>query len=311
VIEVVIPAHNAAAFLRETLESIAGQTRPPGLVTVVDDRSTDATREVAAQAARELPVPIRLLTSAGPPGPSAARNTGLRASTAEFVALLDADDLHLPHHHATLAPLLEADPARSLAFGDCSLFETGSGAVLVPSHHAEAGLAPGMGEAELFARLLRSGIFGTSACLLRREAALQAGLFDEAMMYAEDTDLFLRMALLGPMARTGAHVSRKRVHGHNLTRPENRLRFIAAIAGTVARLAARARVGDLPGSPAQHAAIAGRVEGAVNAYLHAASLEGLAAYRAAAGLAREAGRGGLALRPRHLARLVLGPRRAA
>ena len=63
-IEVVIPAHNAAAYLRETLESIAAQTRPPARVTVVDDRSTDGTPALVEAAARELAprVEIRLLS---------------------------------------------------------------------------------------------------------------------------------------------------------------------------------------------------------------------------------------------------------
>lgn len=330
VIEVVIPAHNAAPFLRETLESVAAQTRPPALVTVVDDRSTDGTAELAEAAGRDLGLPLRVLPSEGPPGPSGARNTALRRGGGPpLVALLDADDLHLPHHHAALAALLEGAPAASLAFGDCALFESATGKVLLASHHADAGLPPagaiggeggetvaGHGAGAAFALLLRAGVFGTSACLFRREAAMRAGLFDEASMYGEDTDLFLRVALLGgPFARTERHVSRKRVHGRNLTRPENRLRFVRATAETVARLAARAASGEIaPPAPEGPAALAERLPRALDAYLYEASLHGLARYREAAALARRAGHGGLALRPRHLARLgarlVFGARAA-
>jgi glycosyltransferase involved in cell wall biosynthesis len=136
-IEVVIPAHNAEPFLRETLDSVAAQSRLPDLVTVVDDRSRDATHAVAERAAAELAprLPIRILATDGPPGPSAARNTAIRASRADLIALLDADDLLLPGHVATLAGLLEANRQAVLAFGDSTLFESATGRVLVASHH--------------------------------------------------------------------------------------------------------------------------------------------------------------------------------
>ncbi len=331
-IEVVIPAHNAARFLRETLASVAAQTRPPARVTVVDDRSTDGTAELAEAAGRELALPLRVLASEGPPGPSGARNTALRrADGPPLVALLDADDLHLAHHHAELAALLERAPAAPLAFGDCTLFESHSGEVLVASHHAAAGLdrlAPDGAEpgpsfgAALFPVLLRTGPFGTSASLFRRDAALRAGLFDEGMMYGEDTDLFLRMATGGRrFLHTAAQVSRKRVHGRNMTRPENKARFVRAMAESLARLAARGGATGVPGgipggmpggmpggipgelTAAERAALLARLPGQLEANLYAASLEGLAAYRAAAALARRAGHGALALRPRHVARL--------
>lgn len=317
-IEVVVPAHNAAPFLRETLESVAAQTRPPALVTVVDDRSTDATREVAERAAAELPVPIRVLATEGPPGPSAARNTAIRrADGPPLVALLDADDLLLPNHHADLAALLGADPGAVLAFGDCSLFDSASGETLVPSHHTKSGIAARAAEPlatlavgftlgeRMFVELLATGMFGTSACLFHRAAALRAGLFDEAMMYAEDTDLFLRLALLGGMPFTREPVSRKRVHGGNLSRLENRLRFARGTAESLARLQARAAAGEIAPTPAQRAALEERVPRAVNGYLYEASLCGPAAYRRAALLARRSGLGPLALHPRHLARLAL------
>ena len=59
-LEVVIPAYNAAPFLRETLASLAAQTRPADLVTIVDDRSRDGTGELARTLAVEMAPRLRI-----------------------------------------------------------------------------------------------------------------------------------------------------------------------------------------------------------------------------------------------------------
>lgn len=302
-IEVVVPARNAGHFLRDALASVAAQTHPPALVTVVDDRSEDGTRAVAEAAAAEFGhrLAIRVIRNAGPPGPAAARNTAIRASDQPFIALLDADDLLLPDHHAALAGLLRATPDAVLAFGDCSVFDHASAAVRVPSHHARCGITAGLGMGDtMFGPLLRTGMFGTSACLVRREATLAAGLFDETMMYSEDTDLFLRLALGGPFVFTLDHVARKREHGANLSDARNDLAFVEGRARSLTKLVERG--GGLPSFAS--GALAQRLPGAVHEYLYEASLNGLAAYRRAWAFARGVGQGRAALRPRHIARLA-------
>ena len=115
-IEVVIPAYNAGSFLRETLLSVAGQTLLPDVVTLVDDSSTDDTVAVAKACAEELAgrLTIRVIPNAGPRGPSAGRNTAIRQSRAEWIALLDSDDLLAPNHHVTLLDAAQsADEVRS------------------------------------------------------------------------------------------------------------------------------------------------------------------------------------------------------
>ncbi len=306
-IEVVIPAYNAAPFLRETLASVAAQTRPPALVSVVDDASTDGTAEIAAAAAHVFAsrIEIQILRNAGPRGPSAARNTAIRASTADHIALLDADDLMLPDHLATLSRTLDAAPDAVLSFADTEIFAGAK--TLIPSLLRKSGVAdlpaseitPGIWELrdDIFVPLLRSGVFGTSACLFRRQAALAAGLFDAAMMHGEDTDLFLRLALAGRFLFSRDLISRKREHGDNLSHERNRLAFCHGTARTAIKLASGVA---LP--PAQRAAVQQALPAALNAYLYHASRVSLAAYRRAAALARAAGCGQLALHPRHLLR---------
>ncbi len=313
-----MPAHDAAHFLRPTLEAIAAQTRPPARVTVVDDRSTDGTPDLAEALARELAprLAIRLLRNAGPRGPAAARNTAIRASGAAWIALCDADDLLLPDHHATLAAIAAA-PGTTLAFGDCSLFDGATGATLVPSHHAKSRLLELPAEAtpegglrlrgSSFAALLRGPRVPTSASFLHRDAVMRAGLFDEAMMFAEDADLFLRLAWLGGVVFTDRCIARKRVHPANMSGEANRAGFTHGDLVTRVRLRTIARSADpapfRPG-PDDLAVCEEMVPRAVRAHLYDASRAGLPAYAEAARLARRAGLGRLALAPRNLARAL-------
>src|SRR5437660_8279844 len=91
-LSVVIPAHNAAETLAETLDSLLAQTRGDWTAIVVDDGSTDGTRALAeSYVARDQR--FRLLSDGRPnEGASAARNRGIGAATSRWLAFLDADD---------------------------------------------------------------------------------------------------------------------------------------------------------------------------------------------------------------------------
>jgi len=119
----VIPAYNAAATLREAVDSIMAQTIPPRVVIVVDDGSTDDT----AQVADAIAAPITLIRQANL-GPGAATSAGLRAATTPFVATLDADDLWLPRKTAVQAALLLADPGLAGVFALGRTFAGGESA---------------------------------------------------------------------------------------------------------------------------------------------------------------------------------------
>jgi glycosyltransferase involved in cell wall biosynthesis len=104
-ISVVIPCHNGAQFLRETLTSVLAQTRPPSEVIVVDDGSTDGSGDVA----RSFGPPVAVITQANS-GLGPTRNRGIQAVSGDVIALVDADDLWHPEKLERQLSYLERNP---------------------------------------------------------------------------------------------------------------------------------------------------------------------------------------------------------
>lgn len=113
-ISVIVPCYNAAAFIRRSLESAAGQSDRDLEIVVVDDASTDATRdivrELAAQDSR-----IRLIERETNGGAGCARNAGIDAATGDWIAVLDADDWYDPQRLEILIEAAEKDRALIVA----------------------------------------------------------------------------------------------------------------------------------------------------------------------------------------------------
>jgi succinoglycan biosynthesis protein ExoO len=102
-VSVIVPAYNAASFITRALESVLSQGPLLHEVLVVDDASTDDTVEVVKRIASNDDR-VRLIQLSTNQGPGGARNFGIVAANAEWIAILDADDSFLPNR---LAYLLE------------------------------------------------------------------------------------------------------------------------------------------------------------------------------------------------------------
>jgi glycosyltransferase involved in cell wall biosynthesis len=193
---VIIPAYNAERFLAETLDSLRGQTFSEWEAVVVDDGSTDATREIAeSYSRRDSRIKVLSGPNVGLPG---ARNKGMAVLSTPYLAFLDADDLWLPE---LLEKLVATALAYDVALVAChnSVFEgsteqrktwpTGGsawGAVLSP---------------EAFTRELKQLCFFVPSGVMLKRAHLHAvGGFDETLRAVEDWDLWLRLAEHGSSA---------------------------------------------------------------------------------------------------------------
>ncbi len=175
-VSVVVPAYNAAETLDETLQSVRAQTHSALDIVVVDDGSADATAQIAKAHVRADPR-VRLIRQHNA-GVAAARNTGWRAARSDFIALIDADDLWAPAMlEKLLAALLAGGPKTGLAY---SFFVRIDAAGMAPEFHY-----PPPCDGDVLDRILQHNFVGCgSTMLVRREALLDAGGFDESLRLA-------------------------------------------------------------------------------------------------------------------------------
>jgi GT2 family glycosyltransferase len=103
-VSVIIPNYNSAQTLDACLQSVYAQTYPPHEVIVVDDRSTDASPEIARR------YPCRLVENAVNGGVSVARNAGAAVATGDVLFFLDADEALTPDSLAGAVAILDDDP---------------------------------------------------------------------------------------------------------------------------------------------------------------------------------------------------------
>lgn len=194
----VIPVYNGARYLRQAIESVLGQTHQPIELVVVDDGSRDASAAIAASYGDRL---RSLRRPRG--GPAAARNAGVRATTAEYVAFLDQDDWWPPAKIATQMAHFVRRPDLDVSVGHVeSVFDGPSEART--ANRPRSGIVPG---------------YVPGTLLIRRTAFERVGGFDEQLWFVDALDWFARASQHGIAADLLPDVLLfHRVHGDNLSR---------------------------------------------------------------------------------------------
>lgn len=208
-VSVIMPAYNAARTIDVALASALGQTHPHLEVIVVDDGSSDATAAIVARHAAVDPR-IRYICQSNA-GVAAARNRGLAEARGDVIATLDADDLWYPTKIARqLDRLIAAGPETALIYAWCYW--------LAPDG-ATLGYAPPLRhEGRVFPQMcLGNLIISASNALIRREAILAAGGFDEQLRSAggqgcEDWKLYLQIAERHEIAGVPEYLVGYRIH---------------------------------------------------------------------------------------------------
>lgn len=191
-VSVIIPAYNAAATIAGTVESVLAQTFRDFEIIAVDDGSTDRTREILAGFGDR----VRLIEQHNN-GPAAARNVGARASSGEYLAFLDADDLWRTTMLERAVAALDANPEASLVYFNALISDSDGvelGSLLVGEGFDHA---PSLNEL-----LTRLWPIMPSASLSRRIAYEKCGGYRDELKGAsfrfEDVDFWIRSREQGP-----------------------------------------------------------------------------------------------------------------
>ncbi len=186
-VSVVLPTYNRNATIRAAVDSVLAQTYADIEVIVVDDASTDGTR---ATLERIDDPRLRVLGHRHNLGASAARNSGIRASTGSLIAFHDSDDVWHPRKLEFQVPAL-LDERADLGFVYCRMRVHGpdGSLTLVPRDAKLTAL-----ERDLPAELIHHNYVGTPSLVVRRSVVDAVGYFDPQMRGLEDWDFVIRIA---------------------------------------------------------------------------------------------------------------------
>ena len=192
-ITVVVTVYDYADVVTQTLDSIASSVDVSVEIVIVDDASTDGAVQVVQDwMARHDDVPVLLLARSANCGLGPARNLAIEHARAEFVMILDADNLLYPNCLGTLADALHLDPAASFAYSTLEAF----------------GSDPGLRSAQgWYVPWLCDANYIDAQAMIRRAVLQEFGGYraDDSIFGWEDWDLWLRLAEAG---RHGVHVPR-------------------------------------------------------------------------------------------------------
>ena len=260
-VSVVIPTFNRARFIGETLESALSQTWKALEVIVVDDGSTDDTRQIVEEFAA-LDERVRYFHQANQ-GVSAARNHAIAQAQGEYVAFLDSDDLWHPWKLAIQMELLQAAPHVGMCWTNMDAI-SGTGELLslnylrkmysayslLPDGKLFASLEPlgrhcpriapefantlcGIGT--IYRQMFQGNLVHTPTVVIKTDWVRQIGPFDTAMRNGgEDFKFHLATCRLGEVAYIDAASILYRINlGDNITRPSNRIHFARSYVRTL------------------------------------------------------------------------------
>ncbi len=237
-VDVLIPAYNAAATLREAVDSIRAQTFSDLRIIVIDDGSTDATPQILAELTKEEPR-LHVVRKANG-GIVEARNEALRHCTTEFFACLDADDTSFPDRLARQVDYLRAHP-ECVGLGGAVQHIDESGDALSnlqqpgPPSEADAAKAPALEP------------YIVHSTLMARRAAVEAVGGYRHVPNSEDSDLFWRLTEHGALVNLSETFGKYRVHTASASSSivSGRVMAIGSQLGAISALRRRAGSEDI------------------------------------------------------------------
>jgi glycosyltransferase involved in cell wall biosynthesis len=245
-ITVVIPTYNSASYILDALDSVFSQTFTDYDVIIVDDGSTDNTRDLLG------PYMSRISYHYQPnQGLAVARNVGLSLARGDYLTYLDADDIWEANNLSVKAAILEAFPDLGGVFSEFSIFDARG------QQHARGtrqtfpffertgwtfgdvfescrewpieGGSVAVYTGNIFEKLFHGNFILPTTMVFHRERALAVGPFRAHMRTQQDYEYWLRFSRQHPFAFVDAALARYRRHAGQLTNFKNIERILLAV----------------------------------------------------------------------------------
>jgi len=185
-VSVIIPTYNRAHILREAIDSVLSQKYNNLELMVVDDGSTDETKEVVSWY-----IPRLTYIYQERQGVSAARNRGIDLARGNYLAFLDSDDLWLPNKLYLQMEFMENNPKALICYTEEIWIRRGVRVNPMKKHKKYSGM--------IFEHCLPLCTISPSSALITRSLLKEIGGFDEGLKVCEDYDLWLRISARYPI----------------------------------------------------------------------------------------------------------------
>lgn len=203
-VSVIIPTYNRADYIGETIESVLNQTYSPLEIIVIDDGSTDKTREVVAN---YLPRVRYIWQENAERG--AARNHGLRIASGKFIAFLDSDDVWLPNKIEEDLKIFNSNPEAGLVYSDIQIIGADGKLKRELKREKKTGWVT--------EHLLRKNFVSVGAHLIRTQILRDIGGFREErqLSCSEDYETWVRLSTFTQFTHQPSATAKIRVHPNN------------------------------------------------------------------------------------------------
>ena len=206
-VSVIIPTRNRTDWLKESIQSVLDQSFRDFEIIVVDDCSTDDTRIVVEELQDGR---IRYIRHDTKMGGAAARNTGIKASRAEYIAFLDDDDIWPPRKlELQIMKFEELPDDFGIVYGGFEFFSRENGLILDTIRPQIRGLTR--------REMLKGCFFSIITALVRKRCFTKAGVFDENLTSCQDWEMWIRITRDFKVDFVPETLARVAVHGGQIT----------------------------------------------------------------------------------------------
>ncbi len=186
-ISVIIPAYNSEKFIKRTIQSVLNQTYKDFEVIIVDDGSTDNTKEVVEEFQKK-DSRIKYLWQENSGAPARPKNKGIKESKGKYIAFLDHDDEWLPEKLEKQLVLFEKQKNSKLRF-------VSSWGLIFNAKENQTYEHKIKKRGNVFQELLANNfILSCSSIFLKKEIFESVGFFDENLKFSDDWEMWIRIA---------------------------------------------------------------------------------------------------------------------
>lgn len=181
-VSAIIPTYNRGWSIRDAVQSVLAQSYDDFELIVVDDGSTDNTKELLLKYENKIKYIYQ-----DNKGVSSARNSGIKESRGKYISLLDSDDIWRKKKLYEQIKLIDGNPGIRVCYTNEIWYKNGKHLNQKKKHRKYSG--------NIFEKCLPLCIISASSVIIAREVFDDVGLFDEDFEVCEDYDLWLRIAM--------------------------------------------------------------------------------------------------------------------